>query len=472
MHRISESVHRGVRGAVRAAGALAALGALWVGSAAAQQPPPAAPDPAPVEDGGSYGLPTPKGLDWAFNLDASWGIFGFANSLYQNPKPEQPSGDLSDNWFEGAVKPALSGIYTSSKSWQVYMKLSAVGERTYSSPPTLVGDDASSFKVEDLSIGWRSGKSVGKSENMLDFTVGRTQYQLGHGFLVWDGSAEGGTRGGYWSNARKAFEFAAIGRFKPGRHTFETFYLDKDDLPEANSGSKTWGANYQIALGEATTLGATYMKWYAHANEAPQRDGLNVANVRAYTTPFKRKRLSPLSFEAEYAKEDNGDALDSTAWTVQAAYQLPLTWKPRLSYRYASFEGDDPNTTKREAIDPLFLGFYDWGTWWQGEIAGEYFLANSNLNSHQIRVHATPSDAIGTGLIFYDFRLDRPEAAGAGVTSPDAAKELDGYLDWKANKNFTFSFIAAYANPGKAAEQASGRTKDFAYGMIYAAYSY
>ena len=53
--------------------------------------------------------------------------------------------------------------------------------------------------------------------------------------LLWDGAAEGGTRGGYWTNARKAFELAAIGRFKPGNHTIEAFYLDKDELPEADS---------------------------------------------------------------------------------------------------------------------------------------------------------------------------------------------------------------------------------------------
>ena len=32
-------------------------------------------------------------------------------------------------------------------------------------------------------------------------------------------------------------------------------------------------------------------------------------------------------------------------------------------------------TPKNEAFDPLFLGFNDWGTWWQGEIAGEFLLS-------------------------------------------------------------------------------------------------
>jgi hypothetical protein len=38
----------------------------------------------------------------------------------------------------------------------------------------------------------------------------------------------------------------------------------------------------------------------------------------------------------------------------------------------AFFQGDDPDTASNEAFEPLFPGFYDWGTWWQGEIAGEY----------------------------------------------------------------------------------------------------
>jgi hypothetical protein len=181
----------------------------------------------------------PAGLDWSFNFDATLGAFGFADSLYTDPKPEQPSGDLSDNWFEGSIKPALSAQHTTGKSGQLYAKVSAVGARTYGAAPTLVGADASSFDVEDLHIGWRSGtrfESLG--EDALDFTFGRTRYELGHGMLLWDGAADGGTRGGYWTGARKAFETAAIGRFKPGAHTLEAFYLDKDDVPEADSHSK------------------------------------------------------------------------------------------------------------------------------------------------------------------------------------------------------------------------------------------
>ena len=200
------------------------------------------------------------------------------------------------------IKVGLSGEYKLADSSQIYGKVSAVGERTYGASPSLVGGDESSFKEEDLYIGWRSGDLLSQfGENALDFVVGRTQYKLGHGLLLWDGSAEGGSRGGYWTNARKAFEFAAIGRFKPGNHTIEAFYLRKDELPESNTDSKLWGLNYEYAFGEDTVLGATYMKWDANQN-APQRDGLDVYNVRAFTAPFPG--LKALSFELEYAKED------------------------------------------------------------------------------------------------------------------------------------------------------------------------
>jgi hypothetical protein len=418
----------------------------------------------------STGLPSQ--INWTLNIDAGWGSFGFANSLFINPKEPGVDEDLSDQWFEGYVKPGLSATYTLDSSSVIYGKISAVGERTYGSVPAAFGQDVSSFGPEDLSIGWRSGGALpGLGPDALDFVVGRTQYRLGRGFLLWDGAAEGGSRGGYWTNARKAFEFATIARFKPGRHNVETFYLDKDELEENDTGSRLWGTNYEIAVTPTTTLGATYMKWFAHADMNPGRDGLNVFNVRAYTAPLPR---SPdLSFEFEYASERNGEALDSNAWTLQSAYEFSKTnWKPKLTYRYAFFQGDNPDTPANEAFDPLFLGFYDWGTWWQGEIAGEYFLSNSNLKSHMVRLHASPFTSVSGGLIFFKFSLDQTRSAGENVTSSDVAFETNLYVDWKLNNNFTISVLGAYGDPGKAVQQASGRTKNFAYGMVYVGYSY
>ena len=417
----------------------------------------------------STGLPS--GVKWTFNFDAGWGTFGFANSLYDNPK-EPVEENLSDQWFEGYAKPALSGRYTFKSTSELYGKVSVVGERTYGSVPPAFGTDVSSFGPEDLSIGWRSGNSIESlGENGLDFVIGRTQYRLGHGFLLFDGAAEGGSRGGYWTNARKAFGFAAIGRFAPGAHTVESFYLDKDELEEADTDSRLWGTNYEYRIGDETTIGATYMKWFADAAFRPGRDGLHVFNVRAYTTPLES--VPDLSLEMEYASERNGEALHSNAWTAQGAYELSrVAWKPTFTYRYAFFQGDNPDTVANEAFDPLFLGFHDWGYWFQGEIAGGYFLANSNLISHLVRVHVTPKDSLSGGLLFFKFGLDQPQAIAPEVTDKDVAFEIDAYADWKVNATVTLSFIGAFGDPGTAVQQSSGRTKNFAYGMIYVGYSF
>jgi hypothetical protein len=406
----------------------------------------------------------PAGVDWEFNLDATFGAFGFGNSLYRNPRPD-PSGDLGDNWTEGTLKAGLSGVHTSDNGSQWFGKVSGVGERTFGAAPPLVGGDASSFGVEDLYIGWRSAEAHG-----FELTVGRAQYKLGHGMLLYDGVSEGGSRGGYWTNARKAFELAGIARYTPGNSTIEAFYLDRDELPESDTGSKLWGVNYEYAIGEDTTLGATYMSWSAKEDMAPQRDGLDVYNLRAFTAPFPN--LKQLSFELEYAQEDNGVLLDSTAWNALAAWQFDDRWKTKLSYRYAFFEGDDPDTVENEAFDGLFTGFYDWSTWWQGEIAGGYLISNSNLISSQLRLSAKPTESISTGLIFLDFKLDHPESFDPLVTSSDIGTELDWYTDWTINDNFIMSFVLAAAEPGEAIEQSNGRTDTFIYGMIFAAYSF
>lgn len=412
----------------------------------------------------STGLPSWG--EWTFNFDAGFGAFGFNNSLYANQRPD-PSGDLSDNWLESFMKPALSGDFK-VQSGTVFAKVSGVGERTFSAPPTLVGDDASSFQVEDLYIGWRSGDTPSADQDVVEVSFGRAPYKIGHGFLLWDGAGDGGTRGGFWSGARKAWEYAGIGTFKTPRNTADVFYLDRDELPESDTGSSLWGLNYEFAIDDDSVLGVSYLN--THSSTKPLRKGMDVYDARAFVSP---KALPGLSLELEYAYEENQEALSANGWTAQVGYELTQApWSPRLSYRYAFFSGDDPGTAKSEAFDPLFPGFYDWGTWWQGEIGGEYFLSNSNLISSQLRLHLKPTDAVSGGVMALDFKADHPASLGPGVTAKDVLFEIDGYVDWKLNDNLTTSFVLAYAEPDDAVEQAFGRTESLSYGMVYLSYTY
>ena len=120
----------------------------------------------------------------------------------------------------------------------------------------------------------------------------------------------------------------------------------------------------------------------------------------------------------------------------------------------------------------LFPGFHDWGSWWQGEIAGEYFLSNSNLKTHMLRLHTEPRSNIGTGLLWFDFTLDQPGSYNGGVSSDQLATEINWYLDWTLNQLFTFSFVLARNQPGAAVKEAFNRTKPFKYAMVYVVFHY
>ena len=407
----------------------------------------------------------PKGPTWTFNIAAGVGYFTYGNSLYEHTRPDGPPANTGANWAEGYVKPSISAVLPTGKS-ELYGALSVVGERTFAAPPPLVGTDASSYGLENLYIGWRSGKSLSIGENAIDISLGMEPYKIGQGLLLWDGGAEGGVRGGYWSNARTAWLYAGIAKFNLHANTIELFALQRNPVPGFDQKNRIYGLNYQLALGSHTTLGASYL--HTTNDSLAYRDGENVINIRAFTSPFKS--VPDLAFAAEYANEQNGSLLSSNGWYAQAGYTFSkVPWAPTLTYRYAWFEGDDPNTTKSEAFDPLFTGFYDWGTWWQGEIAGEYFLTNSNLISNEVRIHATPNSKLSPNLIAYFFSLDR---APGGVTSTDIGFELDAILDWKLNENMTFSFVLATLSPGGAVKQEFNRTSNLNYGMIYFAYSY
>jgi hypothetical protein len=146
-----------------------------------------------------------------------------------------------------------------------------------------------------------------------------------------------------------------------GESALEAFYL-------------LWGANYEYKISDTSTFGATYMKRQARPFFEPQRDGLDVYNARAHTAPIPR--LTNLALELEYAAERNQDALHSYAWTVKGACLFSeRRWEPKLTYRYAFFRGDDPDTARNESFDPLFPGFYDWGTW------------------HLVRLHLAPFES-------------------------------------------------------------------------------
>lgn len=400
---------------------------------------------------------------WSYGVGGGAGYFNFRDSLYGDLEPDPP-GILGDDWLEFFVKPwAEYNKQVGDTAW--FAKASWAYAKTDDDASEISGGGADSADFDDLYIGFRNGSIENGS---IKVAVGRYTYEMAHGFLISDGYADGGSRGGYWSNPRQAWAFGAHVQYQNSGHMLEAFYLDRDERPESDADTNITGMNYEwLAPDERWNLAAAYFGLSTNDFRG-HLDGARVYNLRAFTKPF----AIPLNIEAEFVREENGDVLDANAWYVMGDYTWEDSrWQPSLQYRYSHADGDDPNTPVDENYDPLFPGFRDWGTWWQGEIAGEYFLSNSNLKSHMLRLHTRPTENIGTGFIFFDYKLDQPGSYQGGVSSSSLAQEINWYMDWSAFDHFSFSFVVARNQPGRAVEEAFGRTKAFQYAMIYVSFS-
>lgn len=399
-----------------------------------------------------------------FDQSGSW--FGEA---------EQNLGAGSGDWWESVIHPGIEGSHFIRNGGEMYGRLSGILANTddidAAGSNVGHGDDVSDFRAEDAYLGWRSGdlfSSLGK--DFLDISFGRQQYVAGNGFIFYDQSGNGGNRGAFWIGRRVAANYAGIIRLKYDQLKSDLIYLEADDNPDSDT--KVGGVTLDYSFDKIGSLGGGF---YNVDSNIDTRDSMNVYDIRFILNPFNAFNVSPalkpLSFEGEYVYEDNDDQLKASGWYLSASYQWDNTlWKPNLAYRYASFEGDNPNSGKSEDFDPLFYGFSDWGNWYQGEILGEYVLTNSNLNSHMVKLNVKPVDSISFNLFFYHFRLDNHE--GFGVQSQDFADEWNLTVDWTANEHLSFSLVGAYADPDSGAREFTGGDDEWSYGMLYGIISF
>jgi hypothetical protein len=196
----------------------------------------------------------------------------------------------------------------------------------------------------------------------------------------------------------------------------EIVYLDANEA-DPDTSAKLAGINLELPI-DFVELGAGY--YNVVDSDLPTRDGMSVFDVRVDAEKFN------ISATGEFAYEANGGSLEAFGAYGQLGYDFNLLGTDfGLSYRYAYFSGNDPDSSKSEDFDPLFYGLYEsdpggeneqveWGTWIQGEIIGEFVLLNSNLKTHTVRLRAYPLDELWFNLIYYRFLLDRPEGLDPG----------------------------------------------------------
>ncbi|MDR2550416.1 MAG: alginate export family protein [Desulfobulbus sp.] len=408
-------------------------------------------------DNGSY-LQATLGLDFAF--------FSQGNAWYGNDRGVL-DGQRVDSWSESLIRPGLEGHYVLPNTQSLYGRIDVVQANTFGgidADATNAGmGDVSWLGIDNAYAGWRSGTLFGSlGEDFLDISFGRQTYTTGTGFLFYSEGCSGFRRAAYYLGSRRSADYAAIVRMKSGAWSGDLFYFEDNDVFPIDT--TAGGGTLEYAFSDDASLGGSFA---TIASDLPERDGMQVYDLRGSIKPFAvgngPSPLQPLTFNGEFVREERDHGQDAgIGWYVSASYQWSeIAWKPELTYRYASFN---------EYYDPLFYGASDWGSWFQGEITGEYDLFNTNLDSHMIRLKIQPVEPLTLNLFYYRFNLYNP--AYFEVQDSHYADEWNLVADWAVNSHLTLSLVGALAIPADGATARLGGDENWTATMFLATIRY
>ena len=295
-------------------------------------------------------------------------------------------------------------------------------------------------------------------------SYGEQTWQLNKGFLFsqYAGGFNAADWGASYLAARTALENSALAKVRLGKLSLEGFLVDPQEYYENDSGTRYRGADLQYADGKRLELGAV---WY----DVPQskstfvlpdgarvpREGLRTVNLRAATATLGG--LTGLAFESEWAHQSSSAfRMSADAWYASLGYEAAsVRWSPSLTYRYAFFEGDDPDTPAYERFDAPQSSGSD--TWLQGNVFKKT-VVNSNLESHRVRFAVKPSAGVSVILNYFYLWADELNNRGGArplqqLPSRTLGQEVDLNVNWSVSRNLFFLGFAGIAFPGPALEK-------------------
>jgi hypothetical protein len=374
----------------------------------------------------------------------------------------RPDGDVHHDvsYGEAFLLPKIDLSYDTGSYGTPYGGVAGVAAMSRGGDPgNFVPESRWDVDLDQLYAGWRSGKLLPSlGDDAVDISAGRQAFQIGDGFLIWDGHFDEHGDAAYWLAPRLAFDMTGIVKVDTKPVSGSVFYLE-GDLHQDHAELAGLDLNYtNEKLG--STFGATYFQVFDADDAGSNRHGMNVADVRAWDIPVPF--VSDLTLRGEFAYQwgrHNGIDINANGWYVSATYSFAdlLPWKPALTYRYSFFSGDNPNDDNSNAFDPLFYdGPGTWGTWFQGEIVGEYLLFNSNEIAHMVQLEVSPTESLTLGFLFFDFSLDKKNYLGTPVSDTHFADEVNLYANWNVTDHIYLGIVGGLAWPGAAAKEVFG----------------
>ena len=380
-------------------------------------------------------------------LDAAFGAFHSQQNYNTTGRVNQGAS----SWQEGYIKYGVSFDKSLAGAGTGYGAFNLLSSGTWGDGDAAGFTDGSerTTKPEDAYLGWRSGDLFAPlGKDGIDVSFGRQNIVVGDGFLINGdalnmgrglGSGEYDRGGSYYLAARKAFDKTAVLRIggKEGWRS-DLMWLESDNRAQAKTQLYV-GTLEHVA--EAGTVGLTYIKTtdideqYATPLQR-ERDGMKTYSVRA----AGNAGIKDLFLSGEYARQEKPDAANANAWYLEAGWTFSdLAWAPNASYRYSRFSDN---------YDTLFYGMSrGYGTWFQGEVAGNYagpFNNNSRIQNVTVKTSPLPNLTLGALYFKYD-TVDRALANTDG-------HEVDFYAEFHVNEHLTIMPLVGLYQPDKSAQ--------------------
>ncbi|MCX7098266.1 MAG: alginate export family protein [Methylococcales bacterium] len=398
------------------------------------------------------------------SLNSALGAYYTGNTSFGAGRVDYFTGKNTGDaqWGEGFLKPGIFADYTTNNAGHFYGGVSAVGTFT-------VGDgDAGGYTQADedaalefLYAGWKSGHLLEEvwGTDALSLSYGRQNMQIGDGLMIWDGNFDMYTKAAYWLGPRTAFHRAGMVQYDTNNVHGDLFYLKTDYTWE---NTELIGLNLERKNVYSGKLAALFVHVLDSTFESFHiiRDQMNVYSLSF--SDISPPGMDDLDFWGNGIYE-NGDgkqgSINAYGWYLESRYVWSAwTWKPGVSYRYLHFSGDsNPDDSDSKSFNALFYGYSrGWGSWYQGEIVGAYYLFNSNMKTQMIRLFASPTEKLGIGAIYYHFDLDVNNYYGIPVNNRRFADEVNLYADLSVNEHLSLSAVYAFAAPDDGGKQAFG----------------
>ena len=399
------------------------------------------------------------GNPWFDNPDT----FTRGNPLVQDPAVGAGTGDRA-SWAEGFVQVGLGGVTpVPGEDLYGFGAASAIGPGSYGRD-IFRDDPRAAFDVELLYAGLLYAPK--DRRRRFKVSAGRQNFTLNSGFLISQFGSQwnAGPRPGVYISPRTAHDFAFLASGRWGPWSVRAFWLDPNQYEPLEDHTRVAGVNLRRDTAGLWSADASLIyiprsdfRYRAPDTRTRLREGLWTVAAHVHRSATPDGPGAWLESELAYQRHDD---FPMSAWAGYAELgwiARTTPWTPSISYRFASFSGDNPATVRYERFDTLYSGGLD--QWLQG-ISINKVLTQANRKTHRIRFNVAPTPKLNLTLDLYKHIANEKNNLGGNpalgiLSSRDLGEEVQLTLRWALSRQVFVQGVAGVAFPGSAIEDAT-----------------